>query len=99
MSDITANDLKTKGISSLESALDQADEAVIRVRGKPRFVVMNVDRFEQLRDAEMLFAWHEARIASTCGEFVVETARSHIARLRQDEAVLASYTGRGRNSP
>jgi hypothetical protein len=33
MNNITANDLKTKGISVIQSALDQQTEAVISVRG------------------------------------------------------------------
>lgn len=35
---ITANDLKTKGIPVLEYSLANQDEAVITVRGKPRYV-------------------------------------------------------------
>ena len=37
---ITANDLKTKGIPVIENCLNHQDEAIITVRGKPRYVVM-----------------------------------------------------------
>ena len=41
MQNITANELKTKGISAIESQLKQYPEAIISVRGKQRFVVMH----------------------------------------------------------
>jgi prevent-host-death family protein len=84
MSDITANDLKTRGISALESALDKDSEAVISVRGKPRFVVMDIEHYERLREAEIYSAWQQARAAESSGDYLVETAADHIARLRKD---------------
>ena len=86
MSDITANDLKTKGISVLESALDNDEEAVISVRGKPRYVVMDIARYERLREAEIFAAWQETRAAEARGDYVTETAEEHIARLRKEAA-------------
>jgi prevent-host-death family protein len=83
MSEITANDLKTRGISALESALDKDDEAIISVRGKPRFVVMNVAHYEKLREAEIYAAWREAKAAESQGDYVIETAEEHIARLEK----------------
>lgn len=84
MTDISANDLKTKGISAVEAALENETEAVISVRGKPRFVVMAIEHFERLREAEIFAAWREAKLAETRGEYVVETAEEHIARLERD---------------
>ncbi len=86
MSDITANDLKTRGISALETALDKDTEAVISVRGKPRYVVMDIEHYERLREAEIFSAWQEARAAETRGDYLIETAGEHIARLQKDSA-------------
>lgn len=86
MGDITANDLKTKGISAIESALDREDEVVISVRGRPRFVAMKIEQYERLREAEIYAAWKEARAAEARGEYVVETAEEHIARLEKEAA-------------
>lgn len=83
MSDITANELKTKGVSVLEAALAERDEAVISVRGRPRYVVMEVDRYERLREAEILAAWQNARAAIKKGDYLTETAEKHIARLKR----------------
>lgn len=89
MNAITANDLKTQGVSALETALDEHDEAIISVRGKPRYVVMDVERYEQLREAEIHAAWQEARDAVASGDIVSETVEEHIARLKQDVAANA----------
>ena len=89
MSAITANDLKIKGVGALEAALEGEDEAVISVRGKPRYVVMDVDRYEQLREAEIHAAWEEARAALEKDDYVAETAEEHIARLKRDAATDA----------
>jgi prevent-host-death family protein len=84
MSDITANDLKTRGISALETALDKDDEAIISVRGKPRFVVMDIAHYEKLREIEIFAAWQESRAAEARGDYVTETAEAHIARLKKE---------------
>lgn len=86
MSDIPANELKIKGISAVEAALENDSEAVISVRGKPRFVVMAIKEFERLREAEIFAAWKEGRLAESNGEYVVESAEEHIARLERETA-------------
>lgn len=84
MADLTANDLKTRGVSALEKALGKDAEATISVRGKPCFVVMRLEHYERLREAEIASAWQEAKAAETCGECVVESASEHIARLQRE---------------
>ncbi|MDZ7829354.1 MAG: type II toxin-antitoxin system prevent-host-death family antitoxin [Halofilum sp. (in: g-proteobacteria)] len=83
MADLTANDLKTRGVSALEAALRDDKEAIISVRGKPRYVVMDITHYEHLREAEIYSAWQESRAAESRGEYVVETAEEHIARLEK----------------
>lgn len=84
MAELTANDLKTRGVSALEEALGEDDEATISVRGKPRYVVMSVEQYERLREAEIASAWQEAKAAEASGEYIVETASEHIARLQRE---------------
>ena len=50
---------------------------------------MDVDRYEQLREAEIHAAWQEARAAVESGDYVAETAEEHIARLKRDAATNA----------
>ena len=42
MNTLTANDLKTRGVSAVEEGLKHDDELVISVRGQHRFVVMDI---------------------------------------------------------
>lgn len=85
MTAITANDLKTKGISALESALEEDDEVRVSVRGQDRFVILSVDRFARLREFELLDAIRETREEYEAGNFDVMTAEEHIRRLLEDD--------------
>ena len=61
MAVVTANDLKTKGISDIERILQDAQEVVISVRGKPRYVVMDLAHYDFLRECEIAAAWAQTR--------------------------------------
>lgn len=78
---ITANDLKTKGIAAIEAVLDQQPEAVISVRGKDRFVVMDIAHYHYLRECELEAALAETRADLAAGRFVRESPEEHVARL------------------
>ena len=84
MADLTANDLKTRGISALDKALCEDGEATISVRGQPRYVVMSLEHYERLREAEIASAWRDAKAAEASGDYFVETASEHIARLQRE---------------
>jgi len=81
MSHISANDLKTKGISAIEAALEGHPEAYISVRGKERFVIMDVDHYHYLRECELDTALAETRADLAAGRFVKESPEAHLARL------------------
>ena len=81
MPQISANDLKTKGISAIESMLAIQPEAVISVRGKDRFVVMGMDQYHYLRECELEAALAETRKELADSRFVTESAEAHLARL------------------
>lgn len=83
MNAITANELEAQGIALLEAALEDQDEAIISVRGRPRFVVMDIAHYERLREADIAAAWQETRAAIERGDAVTETAEAHIARLEK----------------
>lgn len=81
MSGITANDLKTKGVSAIEAALADQPEAVVSVRGKDRFVVMELSHYHYLRECELDAALAETRADIRAGRCVVESAKEHARRL------------------
>ena len=50
---ISANELKTRGVSSISEQLAEEPEAFITVRGKKRYVVMDIEHFQYLRECEL----------------------------------------------
>lgn len=83
MSSISANDLKTKGIAAIEAALADQPEAVVSVRGKERFVVMEMAHYHYLRECELEAALAETRADLAAGRAVRESPEDHLARLDQ----------------
>ncbi len=81
MSHITANDLKTKGVAAIESALADRTEAIVSVRGKERFVVMDIAQYHYLRECELTAALAETRADLAAGRYVAESAEDHLVRL------------------
>lgn len=84
MGTISANDLKTKGISFIGEQLAEAPEAIITVRGKSRYVVMDLEHYQYLRECELEAALLEARRDIEEGRVVQETVAEHIKRLTDD---------------
>ncbi len=83
MSSISANDLKTKGISAIEAALSDAPEAMVSVRGKDKFVVMELAHYHYLRECELDAALAETRADLAAGRFTTESVNEHLAMLDQ----------------
>lgn len=84
MNKITANELKTKGVSILEQYLTDSPEIVITVRGEEKYVVMAMAQYAHLRECELETALHEARADYKAGIFVVESVDDHISRLKNE---------------
>lgn len=90
MPSLTANDLKTRGVAAIEATLAHQPEAMISVRGKDRFVVMEVAQYHYLRECELDAALAQSQADVGAGRYVVESAQQHVARL---EALLAAEAG------
>jgi hypothetical protein len=81
MNHLNANDLKTRGIVAIESALKQSTEAIVSVRGKERFVVMDLAHYQHLRECELEVALAQAKADVASGRAIKESAKDHVARL------------------
>lgn len=81
MAHISANDLKTKGISAIELALSTAPEAIVSVRGKDKFVIMGIEQYHYLRECELDAALAQTRADLAAGRAVQEAPEAHLARL------------------
>lgn len=84
MTTLTANELKTKGATGLEEVLKEAEETIITVRGKEKFVVMDMDRYHYLRECELEAALTESLKDLESGDFVEESVEAHIRRLESE---------------
>lgn len=78
---ISANDLKVKGVAALESALADQPEAFVSVRGKDRFVVMELAQYHYLRECELEAALAATQADLVAGRSVEESPEAHLARL------------------
>ncbi|MEO8020408.1 hypothetical protein [Polaromonas sp.] len=81
MTQLTANDLKTRGVAAIESLLATQPEAMISVRGKDRYVVMDVAHYHYLRECELDAALAQSQADMAAGRFVAETAAAHVERV------------------
>jgi hypothetical protein len=78
---VSANELKTKGISRLDEITASGGEAIISVRGKNRYVVLTMEHYNYLRECELEAALVETRNDLKKGNVVEESVAEHIDRI------------------
>jgi prevent-host-death family protein len=78
---ITANELKTKGVSILNDETADGTEVIITVRGKNKFVVLPIKKYNYLRECELEAALLESKRDIKEGRFVKESVEKHIKRI------------------
>lgn len=83
MTSLTANDLKTKGVAAIEAVLAERPEAIVSVRGKDRFVVMDIAQYNYLRECELEAALAETRADIAAGRVIKESAALHVKRVKK----------------
>ncbi len=81
---ISANDVKTKGVSFFGKMLEKADELVINVRGKNKYVVLEVERYNEFRQQELDLAHMKTMQDIKEGRYKVQTAAEHIKELMDE---------------
>lgn len=84
MNSLTANELKTKGVSAVEARLQADEKVVISVRGQDRYVVMDIDKYAKLREYELAIALQEAKADVEAGRFSTESVSEHMKRVTDD---------------
>ena len=75
---ITANEVKTRGVSAFGNLLQKFDELIINVRGKNKYVVLDIKRYKQMRENELDLAYLKTMQAIKAGEYKSQTADQHI---------------------
>ena len=78
---ITANELKTKGVTVLNDETADGTEVIITVRGKNKFVVLPIEKCNYLRECELEAALLESKRDIKEGKFINESVEKHIKRI------------------
>lgn len=81
---INANEVKTKGVSLFGQLLEKFDELVINVRGKEKFVVLDIERYKEFRANELDLAYLKAMEDIKDGNYKKQTAKEHLEELKDE---------------
>ncbi len=84
MGALTANDLKTRGVSAVEESLQHNDEVLTSVRGKERYVVMAIETCNRLRELELAAALAEAKADYAAGRYHTDSVEEQIKQITDD---------------
>jgi hypothetical protein len=88
MNQLTANDLKTRGVAAIEASLaDGRTEAIVSVRGTDRYVVMDIAHYQHLRECELEAAVAETRADYAAGRYSIEAPATHVSKVMAELAV------------
>ncbi|MDR9467065.1 type II toxin-antitoxin system Phd/YefM family antitoxin [Marinospirillum sp.] len=78
---VSANDVKTKGVTFLGKLLKNADELIINVRGKNKYVVLDIERYQAFRQQELDLAHLLTMREIEEGRYKTQTAKEHAEEL------------------
>jgi len=91
MNAIDANDLKTYGVSIIETALAKTSEIAISISGKQRFVVMDIEKYQDLQELELEIALIQVKADITAGHYTTESVDAHLQKLFEDNKMKDEY--------
>jgi len=78
---ISANEIKQRGVSFFDALLDKFDELIINVRGKDKYVVLDIERYKEFRANELDLAYMRTMQDIEQGKYKRQSAKEHIAEL------------------
>jgi len=81
---ISANEVKTKGVSIFATLLEKFDELVINVRCRDKFVVLDIERYKELRANELDMAHIKTMQEIQEGKYKTQSAAEHIEELMHE---------------
>lgn len=69
---VMANEVKTKGVSLFDKLFEKAEEVIINVRGKNKYVVIDMERYKELRAMELDKAYDNAMADIAAGRYTTD---------------------------
>lgn len=79
---VTAQELKTKGMSALSAKTKKFSETFITIRGEKSFVVLTIEQYNYLRECELEAALKESESDRATGKFELKSVENHIKDLK-----------------
>jgi len=81
---INANQVKVSGVSIFGQLLEKFDELTINVRGKNRYVVLDIERYQKLQALELDKAYEDVMKDIKNGNLKTVTADEHLKDLMSE---------------
>jgi len=81
---ISANEVKKRGVSIFDELLKKFSEVAITFRGKKKYIVMDIKRYEELREKELELAYKEVMEDYEKGDYKIVSAKEHIEALKKE---------------
>jgi prevent-host-death family protein len=78
---ITANDLKVRGITAIDELVSDNNGVVITVRGIEKYVILSIAEYNQLRELELDAAIQESKNEIAAGMFYSGSIEDHLKRV------------------
>lgn len=78
---ITANDLKVKGVSAIETFAKKGLETIVTVRGKEKYIILTKTEFDRLRECELTAALAESEQDLKNGKYHEDSIEDHLKRI------------------
>ena len=78
---ITANDLKVKGVSAIDELISDNIGVVITVRGREKYVILPIEEYNQLREYELEIAIQESKKDIDDGKYYSGSIEEHLNRI------------------
>lgn len=79
---VSANDIKTKGVTLLDKLFESVSEVIINVRGKNKYVVIDIERYKNLRTLELDRLYDETMNEIKEGRYKTQSVEEHLSELR-----------------
>jgi PHD/YefM family antitoxin component YafN of YafNO toxin-antitoxin module len=79
--EISANTIKTKGISFINKFIKNKNEVIVSVRGKKKYVILPIEEYEHIRDLEIEQAVKQAEDDYNNNRYIAESAEEHFKRI------------------
>ena len=78
---ITANELKVKGITAIDELVPANDGVIITVRGKDKYIVLSIEEYNLMRELELDAAIQDARRDIAEGKYSTGSISDHLKRI------------------